>query len=411
MRPGAVDGLYDPGAAMTTTAWLPRVLFVTNRLDRGGAERHLSMVLPDLRAQGVQAELFVLERGGELEAATAAAGVPVYGPVKSANSARHLLTASTSLLWHLRITRPDIVHFFLPKPYLLGSLMAMVAGCQTRFMSRRSLSNYQLKHPWLARLERWIHRGTSVLLGNSQAVVDELVLEAGSPSRVGLIRNGVIVPAETDVEAWRKLRLSLALSDDALVVAIVANLIPYKGHADLLNALGAIGGRLPQNWRLLIIGRDEGIGASLKAQAKSLGIGDHILWLGERSDASDLWNAADLGVLASHEEGFSNALLEGMAAGVPMVATAVGGNLDAIVDSESGRLVPPSDSVAMGQALLALALDAGLRQTMGRNARQRVETQFSQAACIERYLRLYRGIGELRVQSVQSLIDGAAPSR
>jgi glycosyltransferase involved in cell wall biosynthesis len=385
----------------------PRVLFVTECLDRGGAERHLASLLPDLRKHGLAAELFVLKRGGELEADVVAAGVPVHGVQGVGGGWAHLASSAAALFRTLRTKRPDIVHFFLPRPYLLGSAVAMAAGSSLRFMSRRSLTHYHRHHPWLARFERLLHRRTKVLLGNSQAVVDELNAETGKRKRIGLIHSGVAIGLEPDAAARGAARKMLGISNDAFVAAIVANLIGYKGHADLLEGLGAVASRMPQPWHLLVIGRDEGIGGELQTQATRLGLDKHIMWLGERRDVQALWGAADLGLLASHQEGFSNALIEAMSAGVPVVATAIGGNLDAVANGECGRLVPVSDSRAMGEAIVALAQDTTLRQTMGRRARERVETLFSQGACVERYLRLYRNVAALRSASVQSIIDGA----
>ena len=108
-----------------------------------------------------------------------------------------------------------------------------------------------------------------------------------------------------------------------------------------IEALALANDHLPKPWVLLAIGRDEGIGARLKEKAKALNVSDNIVWLGEQNAAEQLLCAGDIFVLPSHQEGFSNALLEAMAAGIPAIATAVGGNVDAVVDDELGLLVPP----------------------------------------------------------------------
>src|SRR5262249_37488948 len=115
-------------------------------------------------------------------------------------------------------------------------------------------------------------------------------------------------------------------------------------------------------------------------------------------------------LLVSHQEGFSNALLEAMAHGLATIATAVGGNCDAIEDGRSGRLVPVRDPARLGEALLELGRDADLRGRLGAPAREGVSSRFSQKACIERYLRIYRGFTDLGSRPVQAIIDGA-PSR
>jgi glycosyltransferase involved in cell wall biosynthesis len=186
---------------------------------------------------------------------------------------------------------------------------------------------------------------------------------------------------------------------------VIANLIPYKGHADLFAALANVRERLHGPWRLVLIGRDEGVGPELKQQAELLGISPNILWLGERPNAQATLAAADLGVLPSHQEGFSNSLIEKMAHALPVVATRAGGNSDAVVDGESGCLVPIADPGALGAAIIALYEDAGLRTRMGAAARLRVERLFSLKVCVGRYLNLYRGITSNAGAPVARLID------
>lgn len=384
----------------------PRILVVTNKLTMGGAERHLAQTLPDLKARGLAVELFVLERGGELEAGLVAAGVPVSGPFRRLNRIAHLPVVAATLYRRIRNMRPDILHFFLPQPYLVGAMVAMIAGHKTCFMSRRSLTHYHRNHPWLARLERLLHRRMSVLLGNSQAVVDQLISETGDHHKIGLIHNGVVIHKSAGEGARLLQRAALNIPNDAFVMVIVANLIPYKGHFDLLEALGSIALKLPQPWRLVVIGRDDGIGPQLHVEAERLNIADQILWLGERRDVDAILPAADVGLLVSHQEGFSNALIEAMGQGLPVIATAVGGNLDAIVDRQSGRLVPVRDTERLGVAILELALDPSARKALGLAARERAVALFSQASCVDRYERLYRGIGKSHGGPIQAIIDG-----
>jgi glycosyltransferase involved in cell wall biosynthesis len=153
-----------------------------------------------------------------------------------------------------------------------------------------------------------------------------------------------------------------------------------------------VAGALPAPWRLLCAGRDTGIGAGLGARARELGLGASVEWLGERADVHGLLAASDLGVLPSHQEGFSNSVLEGMAAGLPMVVTAVGGNVEAVEDGVSGVLVPPRDPAALGAAILGLARDPERRGRLGAAARQRATGVFSQDACVARYVRLYTAL-------------------
>lgn len=383
-----------------------RILFVTKKMVMGGAESHLMQILPALKARGFAVELFVLERGGELENRLLGAGITISGPLRRSGRIMHLFAAVSKLYRRIREMRPDVLHFFLPEPYLIGAMAGIAAGHRTMIMSRRSLAHYQHRHPWLGLVERLLHRRMTALIGNSRAVVDELVAEAGDRGKIGLIHNGVTAGQLVleDIRAGQ--RAALGIPAEAFLMVIVANLFQYKGHADLLDALGTIASQLSQPWRLMVVGRDEGEGAQLRLRAERLGIADRILWLGERRDVQDILAAADVSLLVSHQEGFSNALIEAMGQGLPVIATAVGGNVDAIIDGESGLLVPSRDSAALAAAILDIAMKPQRRVAMGMAARERVLRLFSQEACISRYERLYRGLSIGLNSPVQAIIDG-----
>ena len=177
------------------------------------------------------------------------------------------------------------------------------------------------------------------------------------------------------------------------MLVTVANLIRYKGHSDLFEALDWIKGSLPARWTLLCVGRDDGIGERLRKQAVARGIESNVQFLGERPDIASLLASADIGILCSHEEGFANSILEGMAAGLPMIVTDVGGNAEAVIDGTTGLVVPPHNPKALGAAIVKLALDPELRRRMGRAGRERVEKYFGIDRCVANYARLYAGLG------------------
>jgi glycosyltransferase involved in cell wall biosynthesis len=383
----------------------PRILIVAPRLDIGGTEMHLARVLPLLRRAGLDISVFVLEIGGALENELAAAGVPIYGNTRVMARLPHTVATLFSLAKHLRETEPDLVHCFLPRPYLVASFASFLAGHKRRIMSRRSLANYKRGHPVLALLEQVAHRSTRAFVGNSSAVVGQLLEEAHYPEKIGLIHNGVVLPPRVTADARVAARAALGLPDDTLTLCIVASLFEYKGHADLLAALGDIRDQLRMPWRLLVIGRDEGIGGKLLRQAAAEGIADNVAWLGERSDVGFLLPAMDIALLTSHEEGFSNALLETLAHGIPTIATAVGGNLDAIVNGDTGVLVPPGSPPELGQAILRLANDTALRAQLGSAGRTRVMEQYSLESCVRSYERLYRNFAQIGGTSVQEILD------
>lgn len=371
---------------------------VVGSLDNGGTERHLLQVLPALDRARFRPEVFALQRRGVLANRLEAAGVPVRAPWISGGRDWHALLKIARLmlvtfqLWaYLLVKRPGAVHMFLPASYLLGMPAACMALVRRRLMSRRSRNHYQQNKRLAGWFERRWHRLASAIVGNSQRVMDDLLHdEKVPPGRAALIYNGVepmVIAPDRAVT-----RAALGISAHQLVIVMVANLIAYKGHRDLIDACGRVTDRLPPDWRLLIVGRDDGIEGELADRARRVGIAANVQFLGERDDAPALLVAADIGVLASHEEGFSNALLEMMSAGLPAVATDVGGNAEAVIDGACGLIVPPRDPSALGAALARLASAPELRARFGAAARARVEEHFTVRRCVAAYEDLYEAV-------------------
>lgn len=384
---------------------LPRVLVVSPRLDIGGTEMHLARILPELRRRGLDISIFVLDRGGELEAQLVFKGVPIAGPLARSVGFFRKLRAVISLRCEIQRRRPDILHCFLPGPYLVGSVASAGIRDLNKIMSRRSLAVYQKNHFILAQVEKWLHRFTKVLLGNSTAVVEELVVECGNKSKVGLIYNGIHMFPEVSPDRRNTLRQEFGIPLDAFVLVVGANFIEYKGHIDLLEAIGGMKAVLDGPWRLMLIGHDLGMGAKLRCRAANLGITDNIIWIEDRADAQVLLAAADIAVVPSHQEGFSNSLIEAMAAGLPVIATRVGGNIDAIVDFESGLLVPVGERAALEAAISRLYRDRVLRDRLGAAARARVNANFSLDRCVQSHFDLYKHVADGNFRAAQALND------
>ncbi len=365
----------------------PSVLVVIGQLELGGTERHLACTLPLLVKAGFRLTVFAFKPEGPLAAELVKHGIRVAGPGQRRRGWRGLLRAAYELRTLVRRERPDILHFFLPAAYLVG-FFATWRCPAIRVMSRRGMATYQRRYPGVRLLERVLHRSMDAVLANSAAVARELLGEGVDPTRLGIIYNGVAL-ASGGVDKSLA-RAALSLSQGALIMVTVANLIAYKGHADLISALSQLRDALPTDWMLCLVGRDDGVGESLKKQAVAEGIAAHVRFVGSVADVSPYLIAADIGVLPSHEEGFSNAILESMAVGLPMVVTAVGGNAEAIRDGEHGRVVPARNAAALAAALGELAGDPVKRRAWGSAARTRVEKQFGIEQCAASYAATYR---------------------
>jgi glycosyltransferase involved in cell wall biosynthesis len=361
------------------------ILYVTPSLGVGGTERHLLLIAKGLRTRGYTISFFCFGPTGPVGKNLIADGFSVNSsPTQNKAS---LFRGMISLFKQVKKQKPDIVHFFLPKAYIVGAPIVWLAGHRCMMMSRRSLNNYQTKHPFSAWVERFLHKGMTKITGNSMKVIEQLSNdEKVTSDKLHLIYNGVDTHIVSDSFDRTTYRSSLNIDQDSRVFIIIANLIPYKGHVDLLSAFERAKDKLPLKWDLLCVGRDNGIQDQLMMQAQKAGIEHHIHFLNHRDDITELLNCADIGLLVSHEEGFSNAILETMAAGLPLVVTDVGGNSEAVIHGENGLVVPPKDPEALAQALQKIITVKFLPQT---NI-QRVQTNFSMHACLEAYESLYQ---------------------
>jgi glycosyltransferase involved in cell wall biosynthesis len=392
----------------------PEILFVSLSLDRGGTERHLAALMPRLAAKGWRVSMYCITSPGEMASDVAKHGVEVIGPPFAGGGSGRLVSwlgvpfAALKLFWIMLWRRPGIVHFFLPGPYLIGAPLAILTGRPVRIMSRRSLNLYMAKRPLATWFELRLHTWMTAILGNSAKITSELINSEGCPpANVGLIRNGVDVSAFSCNRVSSTVRKEFGLVEDAVVGVLIANFIHYKGHADLVRALASVQAALPAKWFILCAGRDDGAGAGLRELIAQSGLSQNILVLGPRRDVPALLAAADFGLLCSHEEGFSNAIIECMAAGLPMVVTDVGGNREAVRHGVDGFVVPAHSPKALGVAILTLATNAGLRRDMGAAAAERARSQFSIGACIDAYDRLYRGLLEGRTAATLAPVEEA----
>ncbi len=391
------------------------VFYVIGGLSVGGTERHLSLILPELKCRGITPRVCVLDVQGPMAKPISDAGIEIddWTRLHRRDSARRMrwLEPLVSLAQVIRLSlamrrlKPDICHAFLPKACILAGLAARLAGHRCFVASRRSQNTYLAKHRFGGAVEKSLMRGAAAVLGNSRAVVSELSADGVPADKLGLIHNGTelrSMPQDHERTASRRIE---GIAEDDLVLLTVANFLPYKGHRDLIEAIIGRCNDLPRPWRLILVGRDHGIRASLEERATEAGIADNIHFVQDRVDLDSLYRAADIAILPSHEEGFPNVVIEAMGAGLPVIATEVGGIPDAIEHGRTGLIVPPHQPVALGAAIMELARDPVRRGQFGRNGRSKFEAEFSLPLCADRYVRLYRGLAAAQPRVVSELVS------
>lgn len=289
----------------------------------------------------------------------------------------------------LRRERIDILQTQFRDSNILGTFAAKLAGVGSLIGTRRN-QGY-----WLNRVELLILRLLNPLadyfIVNSGSVQHYVESVEHVPGRkIERIYNGVMLDAFRDnaVEARRAIRQSLAIPDEAMVIVLVGNLRPVKGIDVFLDAIGRIARQFPSA-RVLIVGEGDER-QRLTQMRDETGLRDSVQFLGNRTDVPRLLMASDIGVLSSHSEGLSNAIIEYMAAGLPVVCTDVGGNTEMVEDGHNGCVVPAGDSTAMAAALQKLLADPAAVRAMGQRGRQRAQDMFDINSCVARSEGLYQ---------------------
>ncbi len=244
---------------------------------------------------------------------------------------------------------------------------------------------------WEKARRRWAYRLVSrdamvvaVSEDLKRFIVEKTGIAAGS---VRVIYNGVDETIEAQMSDARQFKRDIGIAEADLVVGVVGNLYPVKGHRYLLEALPQVLNVVP-NTTVLLIGRGE-LEVELKAQAKALGVDDKVRFLGLRDDIPKLLAVMDVFAMPSLSEGLSIALLEAMAAGKPVVATNVGGNPELVQEGETGYLVPAEHPDALAQALIRLLSDPDVRVKFGGAGKLRVAERFTLPTMAGQYQRNY----------------------
>jgi glycosyltransferase involved in cell wall biosynthesis len=354
------------------------ILYLITELSTGGAQSALLRLLKGLDRQRYTPFAACHYNGdGAVAEEIRAIGVPVFDAQMRYKAD---LLALLRLYLHIRRIRPTILHTSLFHANLPGRVLGRLAGVPIVICSERTMA---MESEWRYRLNRWTIGLVDRVIAVSVNVRDFCVSHIGLPAeKLVVIPNGVELPAEplTSPEAVRaELELPLA----GPVIGTVSRLNPVKGVDFLIQALAQVDGGT-----LVVIG-DGPKRAMLEILASYLGVAGRIHWLGHRRDVPHLLPALDVFVQPSLHEGLPNAVLEAMAAGLPVVATAVGGTPEVVVDGITGLLVPPSDPDTLAQAITILLRDSGLRHKMARAGRERVAKHFAVKRMVEQTEQLY----------------------
>lgn len=353
------------------------IAFVLPDLPVGGAEHQILQLASGLNRQAFAPFVVVLRRNGALEPAFRAAGVEVVCVVRAGRWDLSPIFRLTALF--RRRSTTAVVGLLAPAT-LFALIAARLAGVPTRIAAERgtAYASARWSHHVYTILESAALRDATLVVANSEAGRRFAVERGVPPARTRVIYNGLrpLVGASRSVDA---IRSEVGADAADKLIGTVASLTVKKDPATLLRAAERVLAREPAA-RFVWVG-DGPMRRMATGLAEALGIAERVAFVGERHDVADWLRAFDLAVLSSVErEGCSNFLMESQASGLPVVATAVGGNAEVVSHGETGLIVPAADPVGMAEAILTLLENRSCAERMARNARSRVSTLFDPAA-------------------------------
>ncbi|NBC12706.1 MAG: glycosyltransferase [Gammaproteobacteria bacterium] len=363
-----------------------KVLQVVHGLPRGGLENGVVNLLNGLPPGQFQQSVVCLDRRGEM-----ADRVAPQVPVEVLGRRRHDLTLALRLARVIRRTRPHVIHCRNWNTWPDTVLAHRLAACRSTLVW--SFHGFADGH-WFPRRRRLASRGLSLATDQLFAVcrdsAERFARLAGiPPRRFEVLYNGVDCRRFAPSAQRDGLRAALGFAPNELVILTVASLTPVKGHAHLLEAAAQVLAGTPRRVRFLWLGEGRER-AALEARIRDLGLDGRVQLPGGSDQVPRYLAAADLFVLPSQLEGMSNAILEAMASGLPVVAHAVGGNPELVDHGHSGLLCPSDDVDALAGVIGRLVRNDGERRSMGVAARRRAEQIFSLDAMLVRYADFYR---------------------
>lgn len=366
-----------------------KVLHVVETLDVGGTEMQMVQVALRLDPRRYHVRVACLRASGPLIGPLQAAGIEILEFTKGRTfTSFQSLYQLLRLAWYIHRERIDVVHAHHLGANLMAVPAARLARAPVILSSLRNLAHLPWYTPFRRKFMRLVYRLSTGVVANSEAIGRLLVEQFQVPAdRVHIVHNGVDCERFPSFKSGRR-QLHFNVGSEAKLIVNVANMhSPVKGHTDLIEAARTVCASIPQA-RFVFIGDGEQR-PHLQEQVHQAGLDEFFVFLGNRDCIPELLSCCDLFVLASRAEGFPNALLEAMAAGLPVVATRVGGVPEIVEDGRSGLLVSPGNAAALAGAVIQLLQDPSAAARLATAGQQRVRKQFSLDRLIQDLHHLY----------------------
>ena len=378
-----------------------KIVHLVTSLEVGGAQHNMLLGLPNLDPSRYKHTLISIMDRMQMKQQFQQAGIEVHtlGLSKKTD-----ITAAIRLHSLLKTIRPDILHTYLIHGNVLGRIVGRLAGVPTIIGSELTIGQ-------AGRIGRLATKLTNPLTDavevNSETGGKSVSIDLGVPkSKIEVVLPGLDLEAFGGSDQRSQVRSEIGVEDDEHLVLYVGRLRTVKGVEYGIRAFATA---LEQHAKMKLALAGEGDQRSnLESLCNELGIQNNVKFLGPRKDLSDVISASDSVIMPSLTEGFPRVAIEAMASSKPVIATRVGGTPEAIINDQSGILVPPKDIKAMAEAIVNVATDSGLATRLGIAARNRAEQHYSASKYVSRLDEMYTRLAGLpKHGSISAPVQGS----
>lgn len=374
---------------MSTPAQLNILYVIDELITKGGTEKHLFELAEGMASRGHCVTVVSLNEGEYAKAFKCLKGVEYRCLMVNKIHNYNGLIAILKLSRFISTYKIDIVQTFHTGADLIGPLAAKLSLKQPVVLSSRRDTGYT-KAPRHINAQRIINRLVDAILANSLAVQSAVVEQEAFPlAKIKIIYNGIEVDRYNQSDPVRAADIAMAngISLKGCVVGSVGNIRPVKGYDIMIDVAAMLCHAFPQ---LTFIQAGEGPDMDeLKTSCIRMGIDNKFLFLGKQEHIPEVLSLMDIYLQPSRSEGFSNAILEAMASGLPVIATRVGGNPEVIDDEVNGYLLESEDAKAIAERISLLIKNNLLRRNMGEAARKKVKLLHDISFMMQQYEGFY----------------------
>lgn len=372
------------------------VMFLVTRLGGGGAEQQLMELVRGIDKERFLPTVVSLYPGGVIEPEVKKIpGMELYSVNRKGKFDLQFITRIIKLL---RRQQVDIIQPFITPATCFGMLAALIARTPVKIVTERSGGSLQdnFGQSFYRKAEDFLSRYADWIIPNSGAGRNVLVKRGIAPDRIKVIYNGINTErVNPGLDEITRIQSTMKLAGNERVVGITANLNPVKDHVTFLKGAMIVHREMPET-RFAILG-DGPLRDELEGMVKELSMESYVTFFGHQRDIASYIYCFDVACLCSHySEGCSNAILEAMALGKPVVASNVGGNQELVEHGKTGFLVPAWDPQALADSVLTCLRQADLSRKMGQRSRDIVKERFSLARMVSDYEKLYERSLELK---------------